>query len=121
MNKEKMIQKWDNFNFITKLVIVQDINSYDGSFDNLDYRDNDEEFFERYANDPYELARAISYGEYNFMDDYVKINAYGNIESTNEYELEKELDDYKEEIIDTIFDDTEDNYCVKQYFEGSDL
>lgn len=117
--KTKMIQKWDNFNFITKLVIVQDINSYDGSLDNLDYRDNDEEFFERYVNNPYELARAIFYGEYNFMDDYVKVNVYGNIESKNEYELEKELDDYKEYIIDTIFDDTEDKYCVKKYFEGS--
>lgn len=113
MRKEKMLEKWDTFDFSTKLNIIYNIKRYDGSFD---YWENDEEFFERYANDPYELARAIYYGEYNFMDEYVKVNGYGNIYSISEYELEKEFDDYKEDIIDTILEDTEDNYCVKDYF-----
>lgn len=116
MRKEKMLEKWDTFDFSTKLNIIYNINSYDGSLDYLDYWENDEEFFERYVNNPYELARAICYGSYNFMDNYVKVNDYGNIDSISEYELEKELDNWKEDIIDTILEDTEDNYCVKDYF-----
>lgn len=83
--------------------LVRDINSYDGSFDEYDYWENDEEFFETfYENRPYELARAISYGEYNFMDDYVYINVYGNLYSTNKYEAEEELTGIIEDITDVV-------------------
>ena len=86
--------------------LVRDINSYDGRFtDEYDFYENDEEFFDLfYADKPYELARAINYGEYNFMDDYVYINVYGNLYSTNKYEVEKELEDIIEDITDETID-----------------
>lgn len=80
--------------------MVQDCISYDGSFDNLDYQYNDEEFFEVYFKDKMEVARAICYGNYNYMDAYVKFNAYGNLESCSEWEKEREIEGYKEEILD---------------------
>ena len=76
------------------------INSYDNRLDNLDYEYNDEEFFSTYYNNnPYEVARAISYGSYNFNDEYVKINVYGNLESISEWGFEDLIKDYQEEII----------------------
>ena len=76
------------------------INSYDNRLDNLDYEYNDEEFFSTYYNNnPYEVARAISYGSYDFNDEYVKINVYGNLESISESEFNNLIEEYKEEII----------------------
>lgn len=89
----------DELTLDEKLEMLSQVNGYDGSFDDLDYRENDEEFFEvYYGSRPYELARAVSYGEYDFTDPYVKINDYGNIESIHEYELEEMIDDQFDEI-----------------------
>lgn len=82
--------------------MLQDCISYDGSFDDLDYQSNDEEFFECYFQDKMEVARAICYGDYNYMDDYVRFNAYGNLESLSEYDLEEELQDNVDEIVDLL-------------------
>ena len=73
------------------LELVRDINSYDGSLDWLDYQENDEEFFDVYYNNTLEAVRAVCYGDYNYTNEYVKINAYGNLESCGSYELEEEL------------------------------
>ncbi len=44
---------------------------------------NDEEFFEIFFTKPLDAVRAAHYGEYNFADDFVKFNGYGNLESFN--------------------------------------
>lgn len=63
---------------------IQEINSYNGDFDNLIFHNNDEEFFETFFyNSPFEVARATFYGNYNFNDDYVYFNVYGNLETFN--------------------------------------
>ena len=80
--------------------MLQDCISYDGYFEDLDYQENNEEFFECYFQDKMEVARAVYYGDYNFMDDYVRFNAYGNLESCSEYEMEQQIEDRKEEILD---------------------
>lgn len=96
--------------------IVQDINSYDGSLDYLDYWANDEEFFNTYYyNNPYEVARAINYGDYNFMDAYVHINAYGNIESISEWEYEEKLKSYIDDIIDRLVELYNENHIDVSY------
>lgn len=87
--------------FNDKLEMVRMINGYNGAFDHLDYQDNDDEFFNTYYGDnPIELARAISYGDYNYPDEYVKINDYGNLESANSYQIESEIDDELDDIMD---------------------
>ena len=92
------------------------INSYDNRLDNLDYQENSEDFFSTYYNNnPYEVARAISYGDYNFNDEYVRINVYGNLESISEWGFEDLIKDYQEEIITEYLNIIEeDNFCFKE-------
>ena len=96
--------------------MTQSVNSYNGELDWLEYWVNDEDFFNTfYYNNPMEVARAVCYGEYNFTDGYVKINAYGNLTSVNEWEYEKEIQDYQDEIIDAYLDLYEDSKSYLQY------
>lgn len=92
------------------------INSYDNRLDNLDYEYNDEDFFSIYYNgNPYELARAINYGNYDFNDEYVRIDVYGNLESISEYRFNDLVEEYKEEIITEYLDIIEeDNFYFKE-------
>lgn len=80
--------------------MLRDCIGYDGYFNDLDYWENDQEFFDCMYNDKMELVRALSYGNYNYMDAYVKINAYGNIESCSDFEYQKNVEDQKEEIVE---------------------
>lgn len=104
--------------------MVEEVNSWNGELDYLDYQENDEEFFNIYFyNKPDEAVRATYYGDYNYMDDYVKFDAYGNLESRSELELEKELEDYREEIIEVYIDNINEmsdgnlKSKVKEYLE----
>lgn len=85
------------------LQILREINSYDGYFDGDDWWENDEEFFETYyEGDVMGAVRAVCFGDYHFMDEYVKINAYGNLETTNyvQGEIESIIDDVVEHLIE---------------------
>lgn len=85
------------------LSIVREINSYNGRFDDIDYWENDEEFFNCFFQcKPMEAARAVYYGDYNYMDDYVKFNAYGNLESANNFKLIDDFRDYIDDIAEEI-------------------
>lgn len=95
------------------LEMTQSVNSYNGALDWLDYWENDEEFFETMFQTKDDVARAICYGDYNYTDDYVKFNAYGNLESVSQWELEEKLNEYKEEIIDEYLSAYEED---KEYF-----
>lgn len=96
--------------------MTQSVNSYNGRLDWLEYWANDEDFFNTfYYNNPMEVARAVCYGEYNFMDAYVRINVYGNLTSVSEWEQEREIQDNKDEIIDAYLDLYEDDESYLQY------
>lgn len=95
------------------LEMTQSVNSYNGALDYLYYYENDEEFFETMFQTKDEVARAICYGDYNYTDDYVKFNDYGNLESVSQWELEEKLNEYKEEIIDEYLNAYEED---KEYF-----
>ena len=83
--------------------IVMDINSYDGYFDDMQWWDNDEEFFETFFGTAImDAVRAVCYGEYNYTDEYVKINADGNLETTNY--IQDELEGYVDDIVEHIID-----------------
>lgn len=75
------------------------VNGYDGSLENLEYYENDDDFFNTYFSDNViEAVRAVSFGDYNYSDDYVRLDAYGNLESASEYEYYSELENYADEI-----------------------
>ena len=83
--------------------IIIEINSIDSSLDFLEYWDNDDLFFNTFFyNNPSEAVRSSYYGDYNYCDDYVRFNGYGNLESFNDYDLEKEYKEYINEIVNAL-------------------
>jgi len=105
MNKDEILEQI-KANMIEKedlMSIISDINSYDGNFDDIQWWENDEDFFDTfYGEDVMEAVRAVCYGDYTFTDEYVKINAYGNLETTNY--IQDELEGYVDEIVDHLAD-----------------
>ena len=82
--------------------IVEDINCYDASLDFLGYWDNDEETLNAMFENSAEALRAACYGQYNYWDPYFRFNAYGNLESFDDYELMEELKYYIDEVVNSL-------------------
>lgn len=86
---------------------VGEINGWNNGLDDLDYQENDEEFFNTYfSGNPMNAVRAVYYGEYNYNDDYIRFDGYGNLESASENDVTGKM----EESIDDIIDQIMDNY-----------
>lgn len=106
--------------------VVNELNGWNGCLDYLEVYENDEEFFNTFFKDrPAELARTIYYGDFNYNDDYIKFNAYGNLETLDEYDYEELLKENIEEITEnlieyveyiSIYNEELDN-LLSQYFE----
>lgn len=91
--------------------VVSELNSWNNCLEHLEVWENDEEFFNTFfEGKPMEAVRSTYYGEYSYMDEYVKFNGYGNLESLSEYELEEELKSNIEDIVEEIFNN-ECNCC----------
>ena len=85
--------------------IISDINSIDGSLDFLEYWNNDEEFFNTFFyNNPNEAVRSSYYGDYNYCDEYVRFNGYGNLVSFNDYDLQEEYKDYIDVVVKALIE-----------------
>lgn len=80
--------------------MVRECNSYDGSLEEYCYEVNDENFFNVNFTEPMEAVRATYFGEYQYSDDYVRFNAYGNLKSVSKWDFEQELKDGKDEIVE---------------------
>jgi len=95
----EVMRTWLEENAEERLNICKSINSYDGSMDFCDTQDLED--IASYM-DAYELARAIIYGNVSNIENEVRFNGYGNLESVDNYDLEKESADYITEIIDFV-------------------
>ena len=85
--------------------VVRELNSWNACLDYLDVYSNDEEFFEMFfEGNPMEVARAIYYGDYNYNDEYIKFNGYGNLESFSEYDYKELLEENIEEITENLIE-----------------
>ena len=95
--------------------MVQECCSYDDSLEEYYYYENDEYFFRtRYKDDMMSAVRAVCFGHYNYMDDYVRVNGYGNLDSKSSYDYKSELMDSQEEIVERYAEMLEDN-SVSEY------
>ena len=103
MKKEKIREYLLN-NEETLLEVVSELNSWNSCLDNLDFWENDEEFFNTFFDNPMEAIRATYYGDYNYNDEYVKFNGYGNIDSYSEYERIEEIKDNIDDIVDNLIE-----------------
>lgn len=82
------------------LEIVREVNSWDGSLENLDFHGNDGDSLNMFFGDRIEeFARSVTFGEYHYMDEYFRFNGYGNIESMNGFEVADELMEWEEDIL----------------------
>ena len=89
--------------------MVRECNSYDGSLEEYDYFENGEEFFNvHFGNDILSAVRAVCFGEYEYSDDYVRVNDYGNLKSLSKWGYEDELEDNESEIIERYAEMLED-------------
>ena len=86
------------------LDVVQELNSWNGSFEELRFYDNDEYTINELFSSPYDFAEACSYGEYNFNEDYFKFDNLGNIQSYTYREMVNEVRDNIDDIVDALKD-----------------
>ena len=94
-------------------LMVREMNAWDGSFDNLAVYENDDEFFQIFFESKVmEAVRAVSYGDYNYMEEFVRFNGYGNIESLSEREWHQELEDEADDIVEQYLEMVEDGSVV---------
>lgn len=84
--------------------IVNEINSYDGSLDWLDFYENDDDFIENMFKTKRDTVRAVCFGNYNYADDFVKFNGYGNLDSYSKYQVIERMKSYIDDIIDRLFE-----------------
>lgn len=73
------------------LRLFRDANNWDGYFDFVDAFDIED--LCSMVDDKYELVRSVIYGDVTNVSDMVRYNAYGNLESVSEWDLEKECQD----------------------------
>lgn len=82
------------------LDIAFEISSYNGAFDDELWYSMEE--FDDYLSGmkPWDVARAVTFGDFNAAHDYFRFNAYGNLESTDYPDLDSNItvDDIMEEI-----------------------
>ena len=103
--------------------MVHECSSYDDSLEEYYYYENDEYFFRgRYNGDMMIVVRAVFFGHYNYMDDYVRVNASGNLDSKSSFDYKSELIDSQEEIVERYAEVLEDNSVseFKHLFEETD-
>ena len=98
------IKTYFNANKTELFEIVDEINSYDSSLQHLEFLYMED--LDMYLNGltPTDIANKIFFGDFNPNHEYFRFNGYGNLESFDQWELNKELFDNIDEIIERIID-----------------
>lgn len=98
MELETFREKFSKLDSDEKINIYNEFCREHGDIDKM-FEVFDEEFFKIFFTNPYESARATFCGEIqSWSDEYIRFNAYGNLESFTEYDAEKEAEDYVDDI-----------------------
>ena len=95
--------------------MVREINAWGGYLEHLEYFDMEELDLVLEGYTPSEVANRIFYGDFNPNDEYFRFNAYANLESANNWDIEEEYRDYISEIASYIVE-YKDNIDI--YDEG---
>ena len=111
MKKENLIKEYLLNNEDVLIDMVQELNSWNGCLDWLEFWENDGDFFESFFENKLDAVRATFYGDYKFNDDYVRFDIYGNLESFSEYDMIEEIKNSIEEIVENLIE-YKDNICI---------
>ena len=98
------IKTYFNANKTELFEIVSQINSYDSSLQHLEFLDMEDLDIYLDGLTPTDIANKIFFGDFNPNHEYFRFNGYENLESFDEWELNKELFDNIDEIIERIID-----------------
>ena len=117
--REYLLNDMDELDYI-----IAEINGWDGSLDWLEAYENDEEFFDMFFANTMEAVRSVCYGNYNYSDDLVRLDGYGNLESFSRWEYEDKLIDNIDDIIERLLSvyyqidiDEELTELIEEYLE----
>ena len=78
------------------------VNYETGELDYIEMEDDIDAFLEmNFENDVTGLYRALAFGNFNWNDEYITLDSYGNIKTMNEGEYRDELRHYEDEIIES--------------------
>ena len=99
------IKEWLSDNDEARVAICRDINNYDGSMDEFDTWDIEELCTE--SSNTYDIVRAVIYGSVNNIVENVRFDAYGDLETVYQSDLENESESYIDDIVEFI----KDNGC----------
>ena len=98
------IKTYFNANKTELFEIVSQINSYDSSLQHLEFLNMEDLDMYLDGLTPTDIANKIFFGDFNPNHEYFRFNGYENLESFDEWELNKELFDNIDEIIERIID-----------------
>ena len=95
MNYEEFEEKYYTLNTAERIAMYNDWCAETGN-ENIEYFDDD--FFDNFFESKMEVCRATCYGEVNFTDEFIRLNAYGNLESLTERDALDIVETYLEDI-----------------------
>lgn len=115
--KDDLFNQLEDLPLEKKIALVDEINSYDGTLDYLTVYENDADFFEIFfSHNVIEAVRATQFGSYDYNDEFVRFDVYGNIESLSGFEFESDYYDAISEIIEWIIENY-DKIDIEYYLD----
>ncbi len=97
MNKKERILNIVDVELLHEM--VNEVNGWDGSLEYLEFILMDDFNELMHYMDPLEIAYKIHYGNFDPNDDYYNFDAYANLISYSQWEIEVELNNNEDEIV----------------------
>lgn len=98
------LKEYDEYSFENVIAMLFEINGYSGEFEDLIAYEFDEYILDELFANVYDAVTRMDTKNFNVYDDYVKFNNYGNLITLSESEYENEIEDYKNDILETYLE-----------------
>lgn len=117
--KKEIIERLNDYLNEDLLSICQEANAYDGSFDFVNVFDPEDIGNYVDTSDAYRFMCSIVFGNIENVNDMLRFNAYGNLVSVSQWQLESEARESIDEIADWLMDNWNKSYSI--YGDDEDL
>lgn len=91
----------------TLLDVVNELNCLDGCLEHLCFFENNNEFFNTFFDTPMQIIKATDSADYDYRDEYVKFNKYGNLVTYSTWEKNLEIKNHIDDVVE----------CLVEYYE----
>jgi hypothetical protein len=122
--KAEIVERLNDYNDADLLSICREACSWDGSFEDLYAFDAEDIGDYVDTSDAYSFMCRIVFGNVENVNDMLRFDAYGHLESVCEWDLEKEARDQIDEIADWLMDNWNEAYSLyeddKELFDAWD-